>query len=74
VPPSLIGSAFGVRMTGTRLGFTIGPLIAGYLYTTISSSAPFVASALFFFLGMCLALMLKETYRDLRLADEFSPQ
>jgi len=39
-PEELRGTAFGVRMTGVRMGFTIGPVIAGYLYGGWSSSAP----------------------------------
>lgn len=60
VPPELRGSAFGVRMTGVRLGFTIGPIIAGYLYIVKGSMAPFLASAASYLLGIPLALLLKE--------------
>jgi MFS family permease len=60
VPPELRGSAFGVRMTGVRLGFTVGPLIAGYLYSAKGSRAPFLASAASYLLGISLALLLKE--------------
>lgn len=60
VPPELRGSAFGVRMTGVRLGFTVGPLIAGYLYSAKGSMAPFLASAAAYLLGIPLALLLKE--------------
>jgi MFS family permease len=61
VPAELRGSAFGVRMTGVRLGFTIGPLFAGYLYSTMGGVAPFVAAAASFLLGITLALFLKES-------------
>jgi len=60
VPPELRGSAFGVRMTGVRLGFTVGPLIGGYLYSAKGSMAPFLASAASYLLGISLALLLKE--------------
>lgn len=60
VPPELRGSAFGVRMTGIRLGFTIGPLVAGYLYDSTGSRAPFLASAAFYLVGVPLAIMLRE--------------
>jgi MFS family permease len=60
VPPELRGSAFGVRMTGVRLGFTVGPLIAGYLYSVKGSMAPFLVSAASYLLGIPLALLLKE--------------
>jgi MFS family permease len=60
VPPQLRGSAFGVRMTGVRLGFTIGPLVAGYLYSAIGGVTPFMASAAFYILGIVLAMFLRE--------------
>src|SRR3972149_5106879 len=42
VPPELIGTAFGIRMTGVRLGFTVGPMLAGSLYSSFGYSAPFL--------------------------------
>lgn len=62
-PPELTGSAFGIRMTSVRLGFTIGPLISGYLYTSVSYTSPFLATAAFFALGIPIALLLKENQR-----------
>ncbi len=62
-PPELTGSAFGIRMTSVRLGFTIGPLISGYLYTSVSHTSPFLATAAFFALGIPIALLLKENQR-----------
>ena len=60
VPSDLRGSAFGVRMTGVRLGFTIGPFISGYLYSSIGVMTPFIASAVSYLLGIMLAIFLKE--------------
>jgi len=60
VPAQLRGSAFGVRMTGVRLGFTIGPLVAGYLYSAIGVVTPFIASAASYILGIVLAMFLRE--------------
>ncbi|RLI18919.1 hypothetical protein DRO49_01605 [Candidatus Bathyarchaeota archaeon] len=57
-PEELRGTAFGVRMTGVRMGFTIGPVIAGYLYGGWSSSAPFQAASLLTLLGIPLSLTL----------------
>ena len=57
-PEELRGTAFGVRMTGVRMGFTIGPVIAGYLYGGWSSSAPFQVASLLTLLGIPLSLTL----------------
>ncbi len=64
VPAELRGSAFGVRMTGVRLGFTIGPLLAGYLYSAMGGVTPFVASAASYVLGIALAAFLRENPPD----------
>jgi DHA1 family multidrug resistance protein-like MFS transporter len=61
VPNELLGSAFGVRMTGVRLGFTMGPIIGSYLFSNLFYTAPFLAAALFFTLSISLAFRLKET-------------
>ena len=61
VPPELRGSAFGVRMTGVRLGFTLGPLFGGYLYSGVGGSTVFMAAAASFLVGIGLALFLRES-------------
>jgi ACDE family multidrug resistance protein len=63
VPPMLRGSAFGVRLTGVRLGFTIGPMISGYLYGSSSNLSPFLASAIFLALSVPFALFLRENQK-----------
>ena len=60
VPKEFIGTAFGVRMTGTRLGFTIGPILAGFLYGAYAPSTPFVFAAVFFLLSLPFAFLFKE--------------
>lgn len=60
LPRWLIGSAIGIRMTGVRFGYTIGPLIGGYLYSSVSPVSPFIASAAFYGLGIVISLLLKE--------------
>lgn len=57
-PGEARGTAFGVRMTGVRLGFTIGPMIASYLYSGWGGAAPFQISALFTLLGIPLSILL----------------
>lgn len=60
VPSQLRGAAFGVRMTSVRLGFTVGPIVASYLYGNYFPASPFVAAAILFALGIPLALLLKD--------------
>ncbi len=57
-PEEARGTAFGVRMTGVRLGFAIGPMVAGYLYGGWRPSAPFLAASLLTLLGIPLSLTL----------------
>jgi len=66
----VIGTAFGIRMTGIRLGFTMGPILAGFLYGARGSSAPFLAAALFHLLGIPLALLFRDNHGA---ADEIDP-
>lgn len=60
VPSEARGTAFGIRMTGVRLGFTIGPILSGVLYGTYGRSSPFLAATLFYLLGIPLSLLLKD--------------
>lgn len=57
-PEEARGTAFGMRMTGVRLGFTLGPMIAGYLYSGWAPSTPFVAASLLTLVGLPLSLTL----------------
>ncbi len=61
LPPRLRGTGFGLNMTGSRIGFTLGPMVAGALYLFPGSSAPFLVLAGIYALGLPLAFMLKET-------------
>lgn len=60
VPSKLTGAAFGVRMTGVRLGFTIGPLLGSYLYGTFLHTSPFVAATVLSIVGVGIAFLLRE--------------
>jgi MFS family permease len=60
IPKDLFSTGIGIRMTGARLGFTIGPLIGGYLYSSYSHTSPFIASAICYSVAIVLALFLKE--------------
>ena len=59
-PPELKGAAFSVRMTGFRMGSIIGPLLGGYLYSSLSPKSPFVAAALLFSIGIPFVYLIKE--------------
>lgn len=60
VPSDMVGAAFGVRMTGVRLGFTIGPLIGSYFYTNYSQTSPFLAAAAIGLAGVLFAFFLRD--------------
>jgi len=64
LPAKLRGTGFGLNMTGSRLGFTIGPAIAGALYLFPGSVIPFAASAVIYALGVPLAYLLKDKKTD----------
>jgi len=67
VPPKTLGAAFGVRMTGVRLGFTIGPIISSYFYTNYTQTSPFLALAAISLAGVFFAFLLKdEAYETTR--------
>ena len=59
-PSELKGAAFSVRMTGFRMGSIVGPLLGGYLYSSLSPKSPFVAAALLFFIGIPFVYLIKE--------------
>jgi MFS family permease len=59
-PSELKGAAFSVRMTGGRMGSIVGPLLGGYLYSSLSPKSPFIAAALLFFIGIPLVYLIKE--------------
>ena len=60
LPRDLRGVGFALNMTGSRLGFTVGPIVAGLLYAYPSSLVPFIAAAVIYGLGLPLTLLLKD--------------
>lgn len=58
LPRSLHGAGFGLNMTGSRLGFTIGPMLVGALYASPTSLVPFIASAVVYALALPLVYQL----------------
>jgi hypothetical protein len=47
-------------MTASRLGFTIGPIIAGFFYAVPGSISPFIVSTLIYTLAIPFAYILKK--------------
>jgi MFS family permease len=64
IPSELMGSAMGVRMTSMRLGNTVAPILAGYLYSSVGFRSPFLASAVFVVLSIVVALAFKEARNE----------
>lgn len=54
------GLATGIRQTGVRLGFTIGPTLGGALWETYGPTTPFYASAVLIALSIPFLLRLRE--------------
>jgi predicted MFS family arabinose efflux permease len=42
------------------MGSIVGPLLGGYLYSSLSPKSPFIAAALLFFIGIPLVYLIKE--------------
>ncbi len=61
VPSELIGTAVGIRMTSMRLGMTIGPILSVFLYTSISHTTPFLASAIMVMMAIIFGSLIRET-------------
>jgi MFS family permease len=59
LPRSLHGAGFGLNMTGSRLGFTIGPILVGALYLAPGSLIPFIVSAIVYALALPFAYQLR---------------
>ncbi|MGB9623193.1 MAG: MFS transporter, partial [Candidatus Bathyarchaeia archaeon] len=60
VKPEVIGTAFGIRMTGVRLGFTVGPAVSGVMYSVLGHPAIFLTAALLYLAAIPLATLFKE--------------
>jgi DHA1 family multidrug resistance protein-like MFS transporter len=59
LPRSLHGAGFGLNMTGSRLGFTIGPILVGALYLAPGSLIPFIVSAIVYAIALPFAYQLR---------------
>ncbi|MGD2142478.1 MAG: MFS transporter [Candidatus Bathyarchaeota archaeon] len=65
IPAGLMGSALGVRMTSMRLGTTVAPVLAGYMYSNVGYRTPFLAATLLVVASILIGLAFKEK-RELR--------
>jgi MFS family permease len=63
-PSELKGAAFSVRMTGFRSGSIVGPLLGGYLYSSLSPISPFTSAGLLFLIGIPIVYLIKETPKN----------
>ena len=54
------GLATGIRQTGVRLGFTIGPTLGGALWEVYGATTPFYASAALITLSIPFLMLLRE--------------
>jgi len=64
VPEEMVGAAFGVNITGNRLGFTLGPLIASYFYSNYSQTSPFLVSGAICLAAVLFAFRLKDNVKE----------
>jgi DHA1 family multidrug resistance protein-like MFS transporter len=55
------GFVVSIRQTAVRLGFTIGPLIGGYLWATYEPKTPFYVSSAFFVASLLFIGLLKDS-------------
>lgn len=64
VPATRRGVSSGITQAGIMLGFTVGPIIGGYLWETLGTLFPYYASAIFFALCLPIVPFLKELKKD----------
>ena len=60
VPERLVGPAFGVNNTGSRLGQTIGPIITSFFYVNFFDTAPFLVSGMICFVAVLFTFRLED--------------
>jgi MFS family permease len=74
IPSELMGSALGVRMMSMRLGSTVAPVLAVYLYSNVGYRSPFLASAALVALSIVIALAFKEARAEEDEAEAVQPK
>jgi MFS family permease len=61
LPLTLMGSAMGIRMTSMRLGNTVAPILAGYLYSNRGYKTPFLSVTILISASLLVGLAFKDT-------------
>lgn len=59
-PKLMRGRTISINETLARVGFTIGPLLGGYIWGFFGAAFSFIASSIFFVLALFLILFLKK--------------
>jgi MFS family permease len=59
------GVSSGITQAGIMLGFTVGPIMGGYLWETLGTLFPYYASAIFFTLCLPIVPFLKEVRKTM---------
>jgi len=68
------GKAFGLYTSALSLGQVIGPVLGGYLYESLSHSAPFYFNTIVLWLGAAImALLIQDPHRRQPLAASVHP-
>ena len=62
VPDSMRGTAISARMTGYRVGYTIGPIICGLLLSSYGDVTPFISATVIFVAALPIGLRFKEPF------------
>lgn len=57
-PPNARGGVIGLNQSANALGSVLGPLIAGFLFDTVSPNAPMIAASVIMLLTVLIALNL----------------
>ena len=60
IPREFQGAGYGINATGLRMGFTVGPLVASYMYGNMFSTSPFLFAAASSILALPVISLLKK--------------
>ncbi len=60
IPENSRGLALGIRLTGVRLGYTIGPLLGSYMWSSYDPSFSFLLSSLISISVIPLILLIND--------------
>jgi MFS family permease len=60
VPKSMTGTAISIRMTAYKVGYTLGPILAGYLLSNYGNMLPFFAAIISMSLAIPICLNINK--------------